>query len=130
MKSLIASRRGPARRGRPRHRARQTVAPGNTAPEHGRARHRGHLRSGDRPGRNANQRRPDRPATLVPDRTRPRPSRPQPSTGESYPPCSRTVTDNCTQTYEARRRAALRYRAGLSGAVPNPLTGGLRRSAG
>ena len=27
----------------------------------------------------------------------------QPSTGEK-PPCSRTVTDNCTQTYERRRR--------------------------
>ena len=28
---------------------------------------------------------------------------PQQSTGEK-PPCSRTVTDNCTQTYEGRRR--------------------------
>jgi hypothetical protein len=28
---------------------------------------------------------------------------PQPSTGEK-PPCSRTVTDNCTQTYEVGRR--------------------------
>ena len=27
----------------------------------------------------------------------------QPSTGEK-PPCSRTVTDNCTQTYERRAR--------------------------
>jgi hypothetical protein len=27
----------------------------------------------------------------------------QPSTGEK-PPCSRTVTDNCTQTYEVGRR--------------------------
>lgn len=27
----------------------------------------------------------------------------QPSTGEK-PPCSRTVTDNCTQTYERRTR--------------------------
>lgn len=27
---------------------------------------------------------------------------PQPSTGEK-PPCSRTVTDNCTQTYEVGR---------------------------
>jgi hypothetical protein len=32
----------------------------------------------------------------------------QPSTGEK-PPCSRTVTDNCTQTYEGRHRARSRH---------------------
>jgi len=31
----------------------------------------------------------------------------QPSTGEK-PPCSRTVTDNCTQTYEVGRRGRRR----------------------
>ena len=41
-------------------------------------------------------------------------SRPQPSTGEK-PPCSRTVTDNCTQTYErgARRAAPMLPTAAL-----------------
>ena len=54
----------------------------------------------------ANQPIPPLPPGAVwvpnPNAARP-PSPPQPSTGEK-PPCSRTVTDNCTQTYERRRR--------------------------
>ena len=48
---------------------------------------------------------------------------PQPAT-ESYPPCSRTVTDNCVQTYERRPQPAHSADAGfprLTPRSPNPL---------
>ena len=81
--------------------AQQTVPPGNAAPE--------------RDARNIPV--VSDPATAPPGTNAPVPPGPlalptsdqraafatQPSTGEK-PPCSRTVTDNCTQTYERGRR--------------------------
>ena len=81
--------------------AQQTVPPGNSAPERDA---RGIAVVSD-------------PATAPPGVNGPVPTGPlvapatdqraafatQPSTGEK-PPCSRTITDNCTQTYERRAR--------------------------
>jgi len=85
--------------------AQEPVAPGNTAPR---------LDSHGTPVISD-------PATAPPGTNAPAPTGPavpapnqaaafatQPSTGEK-PPCSRTVTDNCTQTYEHGARRGRRH---------------------
>jgi hypothetical protein len=84
--------------------AQQTVPAGNTAPEHD---SRGVAVVSDPATAPAgtNEPIPTAPPGAV-WRANPNPTAafaPQASTGEK-PPCSRTVTDNCTQTYEVGRR--------------------------
>jgi hypothetical protein len=82
--------------------AQQTVAPGNTAPEKDA---RGIAVVSDPatapPG--TNQAPPPGSGPTVPNPNQAAAFATQPSTGEK-PPCSRTVTDNCTQTYEVGGR--------------------------
>lgn len=81
--------------------AQETQAPGNAAPERDA---RGIPVVSDPattpPG--ANQPAPTGPATPAPNQAAA--FAPQPAAGEA-PPCSRTVTDHCTQTYEGGHAA-------------------------
>ena len=82
--------------------AQQTVAPGNTAPEHD---SRGIAVISDPATAPAgtNQAVVIPPgAQVVANPNQAAAFATQPSTGEK-PPCSRTITDNCTQTYEVGR---------------------------
>ena len=87
--------------------AQQTVAPGNSAPE---TDARGIPVISDPatapPGTNQPVSVPPG-AQVVLDPNQRAAFATQPSTGEK-PPCSRTVTDNCTQTYEVGRRGRRR----------------------
>jgi Flp pilus assembly protein TadG len=78
--------------------AQQTVAPGNSAPERD---SRGIVVVSDpaTAPAGANQAPPPGSGPVVPNPNQAQAFATQPSTGEK-PPCSRTVTDNCTQTYE------------------------------
>ena len=78
----------------------QPVAPGNSAPERD---SRGIAVVSDPATAPAgtNAPTPPGPVTINPNQSAAFAT--QPSTGEK-PPCSRTVTDNCTQTYERARR--------------------------
>lgn len=80
--------------------AQTTVPPANTAPEHD-ARGIAVVSDPATAPAGANQPIPQAPpgAVWVPNPDARAAFAPQPSTGEK-PPCSRTVTDNCTQTYE------------------------------
>jgi hypothetical protein len=81
--------------------AQEPVAPGNSAPA--RDAHNIPVVSDPAtppPGTNAPV--PPGPVTINPNQSAAFAQ--QPSTGEK-PPCSRTVTDNCTQTYERRARS-------------------------
>jgi hypothetical protein len=85
--------------------AQETVAPGNTAPERD---SRGIPVVSDPATAPAgtNQAPPAGTTRAMPAPNQAAAFATQPSTGEK-PPCSRTVTDNCTQTYErgaGRRR--------------------------
>ena len=81
--------------------AQQTVAPGNTAPERDA---RGIAVVSDPATAPAGTNAPVPPGPLAAPTTDQRAAfATQPSTGEK-PPCSRTITDNCTQTYERRAR--------------------------
>ncbi len=80
--------------------AQETVAPGNTAPERD-ARGIAVISDPATAPAGANQPAPTGPATPAPNQAAAFAT--QPSTGEK-PPCSRTVTDNCTQTYERQPR--------------------------
>ena len=76
--------------------AQDTVAPGNTDPERD-ARGIPVISDPATAPAGANQPAPTGPAVPAPNQAAAFAT--QPSTGEK-PPCSRTVTDNCTQTYE------------------------------
>ena len=80
--------------------AQTTVPPANTAPERD-ARGVAVISDPAVAPAGANQPIPPAPpgAVWVPNPDARAAFAPQPSTGEK-PPCSRTVTDNCTQTYE------------------------------
>ncbi len=81
----------------------QTVAPGNSAPERDA---RGIPVVSDPATAPAGTNQPvsvPPGARVVPNPNQAAAFATQPSTGEK-PPCSRTVTDNCTQTYEVGRR--------------------------
>jgi len=80
--------------------AQETVAPGNTAPEHD-ARGIAVISDPATAPAGTNQPAPQGPAVPAPNQSAAFAT--QPSTGEK-PPCSRTVTDNCTQTYERQPR--------------------------
>ena len=82
--------------------AQQTVAPGNSAPE---TDARGIAVISDPATAPAGTNEPvsvPPGARVVPNPNQAAAFATQPSTGEK-PPCSRTVTDNCTQTYEFGR---------------------------
>jgi len=76
----------------------QTVAPGNSAPERD---SRGIVVVSDpaTAPQGTNMAPPTGSGPLVPNPNQAQAFATQPSTGEK-PPCSRTITDNCTQTYE------------------------------
>jgi hypothetical protein len=76
--------------------AQDTVAPGNAAPERD-ARGIPVVSDPATAPAGANQAAPAGPATPAPNQAAA--FTPQPAAGEA-PPCSRTVTDHCTQTYE------------------------------
>ena len=82
----------------------QTVAPGNSAPERD-ARGIPVVSDPATAPAGTNQPPPTVPpgARVVPNPNQAAAFATQPSTGEK-PPCSRTVTDNCTQTYEVGGR--------------------------
>ena len=80
--------------------AQETVAPGNTAPERDA---RGIAVISDPATAPAGTNQPAPTGRAVPAPNQAAAFATQPSTGEK-PPCSRTVTDNCTQTYERRPR--------------------------
>ena len=80
--------------------AGQPVAAGNTAPERD-ARGIAVVSDPATAPAGANAPAPTGPAVPAPNQAAAFAT--QPSTGEK-PPCSRTVTDNCTQTYERRPR--------------------------
>ena len=82
--------------------AQQTVAPGNTAPETD-ARGIPVVSDPATAPAGTNQAPPPGATQTVPAPNQEAAFATQPSTGEK-PPCSRTVTDNCTQTYEVGRR--------------------------
>jgi hypothetical protein len=84
--------------------AQTTVPPANTAPKQD-ARGITVVSDPATAPAGANQPIPQAPpgAVWVPNPDARAAFAPQPSTGEK-PPCSRTVTDNCTQTYERRAR--------------------------
>lgn len=82
--------------------AQQTVAPGNTAPEKD-ARGIAVISDPATAPAGANQAPPTGTGPVVPNPDQAQAFATQPSAGEK-PPCSRTVTDNCTQTYEVGRR--------------------------
>ncbi len=87
--------------------AQQTVAPGNSAPE---LDARGIPVISDPATAPAGTNQPvsvPPGAQVVLDPNQRAAFATQPSTGEK-PPCSRTVTDNCTQTYEVGRRGRSR----------------------
>jgi hypothetical protein len=78
--------------------AQETVAPGNTAPERD-ARGVAVVSDPATAPAGTNQPAPASGTRAVPAPNQSAAFATQPSTGEK-PPCSRTVTDNCTQTYE------------------------------
>jgi hypothetical protein len=80
--------------------AQETVAPGNTAPERDA---RGIAVLSDPATAPAGTNQPAPTGRAVPAPNQAAAFATQPSTGEK-PPCSRTVTDNCTQTYERPHR--------------------------
>jgi hypothetical protein len=80
--------------------AQETVAPGNTAPERDA---RGVPVVSDPATAPAGTNAPAPTGRAVPAPNQAAAFATQPSTGEK-PPCSRTVTDNCTQTYERQPR--------------------------
>jgi hypothetical protein len=82
----------------------QPVAPGNSAPERDA---RGIPVVSDPATAPAGTNAPVPPGPVVVSPNQAAAFAPQPSTGEK-PPCSRTVTDNCTQTYEVGRRGRRR----------------------
>ena len=80
--------------------AQDTVAPGNSAPERDA---RGIPVVSDPATAPAGANQPAPTGRAVPAPNQAAAFATQPSTGEK-PPCSRTITDNCTQTYERRPR--------------------------
>ena len=79
--------------------AETTVAPGNTSPERDA---RGIAVISDPATAPAGY---NQPAQMVPAGTpMPTVAAPTPSSSGPLPPCTRTVTDRCTQTYERGRR--------------------------
>jgi hypothetical protein len=80
--------------------AQDTVAPGNAAPERD---SRGIPVVSDPATAPAGTNAPAPTGAATPAPNQAAAFAMQPSTGEK-PPCSRTVTDNCTQTYERRPR--------------------------
>lgn len=77
--------------------AQQTSAPGNTSPEHDA---RGIPVISDPAQVPAGWNEPPRPGGTG----APPSATPAPMGAEDHPPCSRTVTDNCVQTYERGSR--------------------------
>ena len=115
----------------------QTSAPGNTDPERDARGIPGRLRCGRGAGRARTKPTPVAPGAVF----TPKPNQqgvfaPRPA-AETYPACSRTVTDNCVQTYErgvAAGRADLRLEwrrkdgaAGLRRAAPRRSQSAQRR---
>jgi hypothetical protein len=80
--------------------AQETVAPSNAAPERDA---RGIPVVSDPAVAPAGTNQPAPTGRAVPAPNQAAAFATQPSTGEK-PPCSRTITDNCTQTYERPRR--------------------------
>ena len=78
--------------------AQQTIAPGNSAPEKD-ARGVAVVSDPATAPAGTNAPAPSGTGPVVPNPNQAQAFATQPSTGEK-PPCSRTVTDNCTQTYE------------------------------
>jgi hypothetical protein len=86
--------------------AQDTQAPGNAAPERD-ARGIPVISAPAVTPAGANQPAPPGPATPAPNQAAA--FTPQPATGD-MPPCTRTVTDHCTQTYEGGGGHATRHR--------------------
>jgi len=82
--------------------AQETVAPGNSAPERD-ARGVPVISDPATAPAGTNAAPPPAGTRAVPAPNQAAAFATQPATGEK-PPCSRTVTDNCTQTYEVGRR--------------------------